>query len=959
MSARRIFRALASFALLAVPSLAQGQTGTVTGTVTESRANAPVGGARVQALSATQVVAATQSRADGSYRLTVPAGTYTIVVNRIGYRPGNASATVAAGGSATANVVMAEAVVELNPVVTVASRKEEKALDAPASVSVIEVREIQERPSVTAADHVQGIAGVDVSKGGIAQSNIVARGFNNAFSGSILTLQDYRFAGVPSLRVNVPLLFTSTNEDIERIEVLLGPASALYGPNSSHGVLHVITKSPFTSQGTMLTVDGGTNSLFRGSARHAGLLGDKFGYKISGEMFRASDFEFTDPGEPTTFPAGAPAGRAGQPNVRDFDLERMVGEARIDFRPNDNSEFVTTFGISKIGSGLEYTGANGTAFAKNWTYQSIQQRARIGRLFGQVFMNMSDAGNENAQDLTGTYLLRSGQPIVDQSRSLAAQLQHGLALGSKQDFVYGVDYISTNPRTGNTINGRNEDIDDVKEIGGYVQSTTRLTPKFDFIAALRVDKNDQVDGVQTSPRAAIIFKPSETQNFRATYNRAFQTPANFTWFLDLIQLRNVGGTPYNIRALGNPPKTGWSFNRACDANVNGGLCMRSIFTPDSSAWVAASAAGAYRGAIAGNATLLAGGLAPQIQAGLGVSAPTAAAVANQLVQFLGTLNPTAAQMGTQLRMAAPGSPNITASDVRDIGPIKASFNNTYELGYKGILGSKFRLAIDAWSEKRGDVGNPAGLATPAVFFDSTSMKNFMQAALIPAITATLMAAPFNMPQQQAAATAQVFGPQVAAGVANGLKPLPLGIVSFNSATFASATDMFATYTSYDQTVTVNGVDIAMDFVANSNWSFNGTMSWVSDDVFENALSSNNLPLMLNAPTNKFSLGSAYRSTSGAWGIDGRVRYANAYPVNSGVYATGVDFPRAGATGTYRYDDIDAATVMDLGFNWRFQPAANSLLFSIRADNLFDSKYRTMPGTPELGRMIVTRLQYSF
>ena len=531
MSARWGFRVLVSLALLAVPALGRAQTGTVTGTVTEGRANQPVSGARVQALSATTVVAATQSRDDGSYRLTLAPGTYTIVANRIGYRPGNTSVTVPAGGSATANVVLAEAVVELNPVVTVASRKEEKALDAPASVSVIEVREIQERPSVTAADHVQGIAGIDVSKGGIAQSNVVARGFNNAFSGSILTLQDYRFAGVPSLRVNVPLLFTSTNEDIERIEVLLGPASALYGPNSSHGVLHIITKSPFTSQGTMLTVDGGTRSLFRGSARHAGLIGDKFGFKLSGELFQATDFKFEDPGEPTNFPSAAPAGRAGQPNDRDFDLQRWLGEARFDFRPNENSEYVTTFGTSKIGSGLEYTGANGTAFAKNWTYTSIQQRARIGRLFAQVFMNMSDAGNEDSLSLDGTYLLRSGQPIVDQSRSLAAQLQHGLALGAKWDFVYGVDYISTNPRTGNTINGRNEEIDDVREIGGYIQSTTRLSPKFDFVAALRVDNNDQVEGLQTSPRAALIFKPNETQNFRFTYNRAFQTPGNFTWFL--------------------------------------------------------------------------------------------------------------------------------------------------------------------------------------------------------------------------------------------------------------------------------------------------------------------------------------------------------------------------------------------------------------------------------------------
>lgn len=959
MSVRRVVFVLASLATFVAPAVVLAQTGTVTGTVTESRANQPVGGARVQAVSATTVVAATQSRNDGTYRLTVPAGAYTIVVNRIGYSPGNATVTVTAGVSVTANVVLSERVVELNPIVTTASRKEEKALSAPASVSVVEVREIQEKPAVTAADHVQGIAGVDVSRGGIAQSNIVARGFNNAFSGSILTLQDYRFAGVPSLRVNVPLLFTSTNEDIERIEVLLGPASALYGPNSSHGVLHVITKSPFTSQGTTLTVDGGTRSLFRTSARHAGLIGDRFGYKLSGEMFRATDFKFEDPGEPLNFPAAAPPGRAGQPNERDFDIERAVGEVRMDFRPNDNSEFVTTYGISRIGQALEYTGANGTAFAKNWTYQSIQQRARIGRLFGQVFVNMSDAGNENARSLDGTYLLRSGQPIVDQSRSWAAQLQHGLTLGTRQDFVYGIDYISTNPRTGNTINGRNEDIDDVKEVGGYVQSTTNLTSKFDFIAALRVDKNDQVDGVQTSPRAAIIFKPNEGQNFRATYNRAFQTPANFTWFLDLIQIRNVGGTPYNIRALGNPPKTGWSFNRTCSAAVNGGLCMRSIFTPDSSAWQSASAAVAYRGAIIANSTALTAGLAPAIQAGLGVSAATAQAVAGQLIGFLGTLQPTPAQVGTQMRMAAPGSPNLTAEAVRDISPIKASFNNTYELGYKGLIGNRFRLAIDAWSEKRGDVGNPAGLATPAIFFDSATMKVFMQTALVPAITQALMGPPFNQSQAQAQATAQVFAPQVAAGVAQGLKPLPLGIVSFDSPTFASATDVYATYTSYDQTITVNGLDIALDFVVNSSWTLAGTASFVSEDVFEEAISSNNLPLMLNAPTNKFTTTATYRSSNGSWGFDGRLRYANAYPVNSGVYATGVDFPLPGQAGSYRYDDIKAATVFDLGFNYRFSPAGKSALFSIRADNLFDTKYRTMPGTPELGMMLVTRLQYSF
>jgi len=966
-----------SAAVLLGPAVALSQSGTVTGTVTDGRVGAPIAGARVQALTATSVVAATQSREDGTYRLTVPAGNYTIVVNRVGYQAGRVDVTVTAGGTATADVQMSETFVMIDRTVVTASRSQEKALDAPASVAVIDVRDIQERPSVTAADHVQGLAGVNVSKGGLAQSNIVARGFNNAFSGSILTLQDYRFAGVPSLRVNVPLLFTSTNEDVERIEVLLGPASALYGPNSSHGVLHIITKSPFTSQGTTLTVDGGTRSLLRGSGRHAGLIGDKFGYKFSGEYFSASDFEYHDPGEPSVFPALAPAGRAGEPNTRNFDLERYVGEARFDFRPTDNAEYITTFGMSHIGSGLEYTGANGTAFAKNWEYKSFQQRARVGRLFAQVFANFSDAGNEDSLSLDGTYLLRSGQPIVDQSRMFAAQIQHGLSIGAKQDFIYGFDYIKTNPRTGGTINGRNEEIDDVRELGAYVQSSTRLTNQWEFVAAARVDQNDQVEGNQFSPRAALIYKPSETANFRFTYNRAFQTPANFTWFLDLIQARNLSGLPYNVRALGNPPKQGWSFKRDCNSAVSGGLCMRTIFTGPSgeNVWQPATSAVAYQGAIATNASSLIAGLTPAIAGGLNVPTTTAQAVAQQIVTYLGGLQPTADQVGTELRMISPGSPNLTPNDVRDIAPIKASFNNTFELGYKGIVGERIRIAIDAWREKRGDVGNPAGIATPNVFFEKSSLQSYMQAALVPAITAALMAPPFNMPQAQAAGTAQVFAPQIAGSVATSFAPLPLGIVSFNNDTFASARDIFATYTSYDATVTVNGLDIALDWAANDNWTLGGTFSWVSDDYFDDVVSSNNLPLMLNAPTNKISTSAAFRSTDGQWGFDVRHRYTNAYPVNSGVYATAVVFPAPGTNTTYRYDEttvtcnrgnnhrllkcLKAANVVDIGFSWRRLMGAREALFSIRMDNAFDTKYRTMPGMPELGRMITTRWQYSF
>jgi iron complex outermembrane receptor protein len=958
MFAQRLLRVATGLALLASAGVAAAQTGIITGRVTDTRSAQPVSAARVQAITGSTIAAAGLSREDGSYRLAnLAPGTYTVAVSRIGFAPGSATVTVTAGGTATADVQLTEAIRELNPVVTTASRREEKALTAPASVAVVDVQEIQSRPVATVADQLRGVPGVDVAKGGIVQSNVVARGFNNAFSGSMLMLQDYRFAGVPSLRVNVPFLFTGTNEDVERVEVLLGPASALYGPNSANGVMHVITRSPFTSQGTTVTIDGGTRSLFRGSARHSRLLGDKVGIKLSGEFFNAEDWEYQDPGEPTLVRRPIGFGKyAMVPNLRDFDVRRATGEARLDIRPDDDAELVTTFGLSRIQNALELTGANGTAQARGWRYLNLQQRARFGRLFVQAFLNASDAGNKDSTDFRGTYLLRSGQPIVDKSKVWVGQIQHGWRLNDRQDFIYGLDYIKTEPNTGNTINGRNEADDNVREVGGYVQSTSNLTSRFDLVAALRVDQNNRIEGSQVSPRAALIYRPNAENNFRLTYNRAFGTPANFTMFLDLIQVRNVSNSPYNIRAVGNPPKQGWQFNRSCTAGVSAGLCMKSIFMgPQANTFVPATATAALPGLIASQSAALHAAFVPQIQALLisqgvppAIAAAQAPALATQLVAFLGTLRPTPQQVGTRIAKILPGSPTIDPASLRDIDPLDASYNTTYEVGYKGILGGRTRLAIDIWRQTRGDVGNPADIATPMVYADSTTFAQYVAGALTPALQQQ------GLPAPVAQAAAGTIGQQLA----NNFKGVPLGIITFNDERFANPNDVYATYMTVQQEVTITGADLAVDFVASDAWTFGGTVSWVSDLIFEGTTSSNSRPLMLNAPDKKGSVFARYRDVARDWGVDVRARYFSAYPVNSGVYATDVPFP--GATGTYTYEPVEGATVLDLGLNWRLPIAgARELMLSVQADNVLDQQYRTFPGTPLIGRMILTRAQFQF
>src|ERR1041385_6381815 len=224
LDARRFRHGIALLPLL-VAVTARAQTGTITGRITESLSGQPVGNATVYALRAGgNGNVTTRSAADGKYTLAnLPAGTYTVTVTaRIGLAQKHVDGfAVQAGQTATLDFVMAPIAAQLEQVVTTATSgaEPERIQDSPNPISVVTATQIAERPSVTITDHLKAVPGLSISAGGFAQANIVSRGFNNAFSTQMLMLQDYRYAGVPSLRVNVPLLFTGTNEDIDRIEV--------------------------------------------------------------------------------------------------------------------------------------------------------------------------------------------------------------------------------------------------------------------------------------------------------------------------------------------------------------------------------------------------------------------------------------------------------------------------------------------------------------------------------------------------------------------------------------------------------------------------------------------------------------------------------------------------------------------------------------------------------------------
>jgi len=240
-----------------VATAAAAQTAVIRGSVRDSTTNDPLSLVRVEIQSdGARSSAITDDR--GRFRVSdVRPGSASIRVTRIGYRPGTLTRTVAAGDTLEVTIRLSAAGIPLDPVVVSASRAPETALDAPAAVSVVGREAIEEAVTLAPVELVRNAPGVDMATKGLIQRTFSVRGDLTANSGSLLLLTDYRYAALPSVSFNIPYLIAAGTEDLDRMELVRGPASALYGPGAPRGVLHLITRSPFESRGGAVAVTAG------------------------------------------------------------------------------------------------------------------------------------------------------------------------------------------------------------------------------------------------------------------------------------------------------------------------------------------------------------------------------------------------------------------------------------------------------------------------------------------------------------------------------------------------------------------------------------------------------------------------------------------------------------------------------------------------------------------------------
>jgi len=179
-------------------------------------------------------------------------------------------------------------------VVVSASKNEEKLVNAPATMSVIDSKTIESAPTQNFAELMRSVPGTNVTQVSARDINVTMRGATSTLATGQLALLDGRslyqdFFGF----VMWDFLPVNLNE-IKQIEVIRGPASAVWGANALYGVVNVITKSPREMQGTsaVLGVGGfardssdpatqGAGTLFYISGTHAQAVNDRLAFKIS------------------------------------------------------------------------------------------------------------------------------------------------------------------------------------------------------------------------------------------------------------------------------------------------------------------------------------------------------------------------------------------------------------------------------------------------------------------------------------------------------------------------------------------------------------------------------------------------------------------------------------------------------------------------------------------------------
>ncbi len=968
------------FAFVMLASATMLAQTTITGVVKDAQTGETLLGANIKV---SGKAVGTTSDFDGKFLLKVnDAPPFTIEISMLGFKATNVEITK---NNQEVMVSLQEDSTALEEIVFSASRRRQKVQEAPASVSIITPKDILNSAAVVdPVMNLANIAGVQIQQQSANSINIEMRAGSGVFGTSTFPILDYRYLVTPASGQFNNYQTGMSNIDIQRVEVVRGAASALYGPGVTSGVVHFMSKSAIDYPGTTVEMLGGTLNTTGMTVRHAFKNdNDKFGFKVNVRYQKGTDFQLdpvadadfiasqqtsisqpaivngrvdpTQPGELLLTLSDLDDNGDGNPIATEY--LNYSANVHLEFRPNDNTTAFLSGGYAS-GGGLMFN-SQGVGYSQGKDYWT-QARIQSGGLFAQVFYNYNNGGDaENP-----TFLYASGLRQVAKRSSLEGQLQYNFDIPNflNSNFTIGSDYRNTKSDSANTLFGINEDRDDYIITGAYLQGTSEISDKLELTYAGRYDKFNFIDEGAFAPRVALVYKANENHTFRASFNRANTGPTALQQNIDFPVSVLAPGIA-DVWLSGQYAPQVFPDNPTIDLAVPGlpDLPYGATSFPLAYAYgaVAQPTLEALYGGLAGNPLL------PVVQNFFNGYVPSGGT--GQLVGY-----------------------NLFNGEPMDelVGTGRSAIEtlNSFEVGYKGLIANKLSVALDVYTyERKGftqftaigptfnlvgaDIANDLGAQVGADFASDPGVigavtgavqAQYTAAGIPQAIWDTGAPAGALFPGSPAiapigtvingtiASAAGAVGgafTQGGAGFEAAVSPLyPIfGTVETTSVPQGDGLmHIPAGYRRFDGATRSHfGADLAMEYFLNDDVTLWLNTSWLSQTEWIPGESNDDgLPFSsyLNAPKFKYRAGVQYAKDKVRGAI--AFQHDDAFNSNQGFFS--------GRVQEKNLFDVN------IGYN-----VSDNLKLDLSATNVLDQKYRAFPNMPVIGRRTVLKLTFDY
>jgi outer membrane receptor protein involved in Fe transport len=445
-------------------------------------------------------------------------------------------------------------------IIVSASRAEEALVNAPAAVTLITNQTIQNSPATNMGDLLRAVPGINVTQTSARDVNFTTRGATSTLATSQLALVDGRSIYLDFFGMVMWDLVPTNMNEIKQIEVVRGPASAVWGANAMSGVVNVITRTPrelAAAGGTAVTIgvgafnrnvtgrDEDSGTMFYVSGSHAQAVDDRWSYKLSAGYLTQDPLPRPTGVIPNVFQTPYPAFANEGTSQPKFD-------GRVDYDlAGDGGRLTVAGGIAGT-EGIIHSGIGPFDISSESHMTYLTARYQKGARRVAFFTNLLDGSASNllARGLTGQPL-----QLVFDTKTFDVEASDSRALWTRHVFSYGANFRHNAFDISLAVNGK-----DRNEGGAYLQDEIFLGEHFRWVVGGRVDKFSSIDDAVFSPRTTFMVKPAADQTIRFSFNRAFRAPSFInnnidTSILNIVDLAAVHPSLANfvfpIRAVGN------------------------------------------------------------------------------------------------------------------------------------------------------------------------------------------------------------------------------------------------------------------------------------------------------------------------------------------------------------------------------------------------------------------------